>query len=132
MTLPGFSAETSLYKTTVPYRLVGASVQAGGAVPQQVHNSTSCGPCHLDAGACVQSCLICTPRFCIPHLRDCDPSACRPHCCPPGFHCCGDCLPGGCVPDPFGNGDGVCVPLGVACGDPASAGVLPDLSDLRQ
>jgi len=110
MTLPGFSAETSLYKTTVPYRLVGASVQAGGAVPQQVHNSTSCGPCHLDAGACVQSCLICTP----------------------GFHCCGDCLPGGCVPDPFGNGDGVCVPLGVACGDPASAGVLPDLSDLRQ
>jgi hypothetical protein len=35
MTLPGFSAETSLYKTGIHYRLTGRSVQAGGIVPQQ-------------------------------------------------------------------------------------------------
>jgi hypothetical protein len=33
MTLPGFNAETSLYKTSVHYRLMGALVQADGVIP---------------------------------------------------------------------------------------------------
>jgi hypothetical protein len=75
MTLPGFSAETSLYKTTVHYGLTGASVPSG--VMLQL----------------------------FPFGRDC---------CPPGFHCCGECSPSwGCVADPFL--DQGCVPLGVHC-----------------
>ena len=41
MALPGFNAATSLYKTSVHYRLMGASVQANGVVPQL------CGPCSV-------------------------------------------------------------------------------------
>ena len=87
MTLPGFNAETSLYKTSVHYRLMGASVQAGGIVPQQV--SVSCGPCYLDnTGACVQNCTICDGHLC--HylgIYSCDPRA-----CPPPHDRCAPCL----------------------------------------
>jgi hypothetical protein len=76
MALPGFSAETSLYKTNVHYRLTGALVQAGGVVPQRIF----CGACYLDdTGMCVQNCSICGPRLC--HFFGtfpCDPSACPP------------------------------------------------------
>ena|SRR5215469_6031708 len=34
MTLPGFSANASLYRTNVPYRSSGALVRADGLVPQ--------------------------------------------------------------------------------------------------
>ena len=99
MTLPGFNAETSLYKTSIHYRFMGALVQADGVIPQLF----SCGPCFTDAtGACLRNCT-----------EPCDPSACQPQCCRPGFHCCGDCLPGNCVPVPFSNQG--CVPLGVRC-----------------
>ena len=37
MTLPGFTAETSLYKTSLHYRLMGVLVRAGGVTFQQVH-----------------------------------------------------------------------------------------------
>ena len=54
MTLPGFSAETSLYQTTVHYRLTGASGQADGIVLQQLvfdpcrcrHRCCPTGVCH--------------------------------------------------------------------------------------
>jgi hypothetical protein len=36
MTMPGFNAETSLYKTSVNYRLTAALVQAGGLMLQQL------------------------------------------------------------------------------------------------
>jgi hypothetical protein len=115
MTLPGFNAETSLYKTTVHYRLMGALVQADGVTLQQF--PFGCGPCYLTAqGACVQDCAMCTPFplfHCFRYRAPCSPSACQPRCCPPGFHCCGDCLPGRCVPDPFS--DQGCVPLRVRC-----------------
>ena len=82
MALPGFNAATSLYKTSFHYRLMGASVQANGVVPQL------CGPCFLDnTGACVQDCTF---TFCVPFGRfghrcftytltePCNPSACPP------------------------------------------------------
>jgi len=71
MTLPGFRAETSLYKTSVHYRSVGALVQADRITPQQLASQwlpRPCGPCHLDAaGACVRNCTYCFgifPREC--------------------------------------------------------------------
>jgi hypothetical protein len=80
MTLPGFSAEISLYRTTVHYRLTGTSVEADGVVPQQVHTHTFCGPCYLDeTRACVQNCTTCLGHLCLPSLTfPCDPSACPP------------------------------------------------------
>ena len=114
MTLPGFNAETTLYKTSVHYRLTGAMVQADGIMPQLF---SFCGNCYLNAtGSCVKNCTFCEPfpPHCFTFAAPCNPSACQePHCCPPGFHCCGDCLPGRCVPDPF-SGQG-CAPLGVRC-----------------
>jgi hypothetical protein len=95
MTLPGFNAETSLYKTSVHYRLKGTSVQAGGIMPQL------CGPCFRDStGACVKNCTF-----------PCSPSACQDDCtiqCPQcnGFvgcarlACCCLCLGGSLGPDP--------------------------------
>jgi hypothetical protein len=97
MTLPGFNAETSLYSSSVHYRLIGASVQAGGVVPQQL----SCGPCLLDStGACVRNCIICTSigrlHLCHPFpTLVCDPSACPS---PPPVDCDqakADCRAGG-------------------------------------
>jgi len=60
MTLPGFNADASLYKTGVHYRLIGAlgqgGVQDGRVVPQQF---PPCGPCYLDkTGACVKTVLV--------------------------------------------------------------------------
>jgi hypothetical protein len=84
MTLPGFNAETSLYKTSVHYRLMGASVQADGVMPQQFINwGVSCGTCFLDSnGNCVR---ICGRRLCVTGepwpctwIAPCDPSACPP------------------------------------------------------
>lgn len=71
MTLPGFNAETSLYKTSVHYRLMEALVQADGVLPQ------FCGPCHYET-VCVQDCEFCTPRFgCSTFQELCDDRACR-------------------------------------------------------
>jgi hypothetical protein len=71
MTLPGFNAETSLYRTSVHYRLMGSSVHANGFMPQQAF--ARCGPCYRNwqinpnTGACVRDCtqnvLICPFGF---------------------------------------------------------------------
>jgi hypothetical protein len=65
MTLPGFSAETSLYETRVNYRSTGASVQADGVMLQQLHGQLHgppgiCGPCVYDnqRGYCVRQCTV--------------------------------------------------------------------------
>jgi hypothetical protein len=121
MTIPGFNAETSLYKTSVHYRLTGASVQADGVTPSQVSFPIrpfgSCGPCYRDiSGNCSRDCggcILFPTVSCYHWTEPCNPSACPPPCCPPGYHCCGECLPGRCVPDPF-SGQG-CVPPGVRC-----------------
>ena len=74
MTLPGFTAETSLYKTSLHYRLMGALVRAGGVTFQQVHIQqmfpfprpihfppfplVRCGSCYFDVnGQCSQDCF---------------------------------------------------------------------------
>jgi len=92
MTLPGFNAETSLYKTSIHYRFMDASVQADGVVLQQL---VFCGPCFRDAtGSCMKNCTFCfgLPRHCFTRTEPCDPSACPPfdpcgcrhRCCPSG------------------------------------------------
>jgi len=59
MALPGFNAETSFYRTSVHYRLMGGSVHANGVMLQQF---ARCGPCYRNwqinpnTGACVQDC----------------------------------------------------------------------------
>ena len=79
MTLPGFNAETSLYKTSAHYRLMGASMQADGVVPQQA----LCGWCHWDVtGSCLRNCRICYAVFpggivhCYSFIEPCNPSVC--------------------------------------------------------
>ena len=111
MTLPGFSAETSLYKTSVRYRLMGASAQADGVVLQQL---VFCGPCHLRPnGACVRDCRFCEPfpPHCFTFTYPCSPSACLDSCtldCPQCNRfvgcarsvCCCRCLGGFLVSEP--------------------------------
>lgn len=75
MTLPGFGAEASLYKTSVHYRLMGTSVQVSGVSPQTTFHG--CGPCHLDStGACVQLCEFCYRHSCFGLTYPCNPGAC--------------------------------------------------------
>jgi len=46
MAIPGFNAETALYKTSVDYRSHAVSLPLVGAVPQLVAPpATVCGPC---------------------------------------------------------------------------------------
>lgn len=84
MTLPGFNADASLYKTGVHYRLMGALVQGGvqdsRVMPQEFG---PCGPCYLEkTGACVHNCwhVVCFPTgdncFLRPFTEPCPPSAC--------------------------------------------------------
>jgi hypothetical protein len=59
MTLPGFNAETSLFKTSVHYRLMGPSIQTAGVMPQQFPLPHVCGPCEYVnriTGECAQTC----------------------------------------------------------------------------
>lgn len=87
MTLPGFAAETSLYRTSVRYWLIGATVQAAGVRQQLGHIFGGCGPCFLDIaggiGTCVRYCATCLvqpPGLCLVFAESCDPSACPLDC----------------------------------------------------
>ena len=111
MTLPGFNAETSLYKTSVQYRLTGASAQVDGVIPQLF---SFCGPCYLNtAEVCVRDCTFCEPLppHCFTFTYPCSPSACPDSCtiqCPQcnrfvgcaRLACCCRCLGGFLTPDP--------------------------------
>ena len=87
MTLPGFNAETSTYKSRVPYRLMGPSVWANGAMLQQIRLPGQvftffCAPCSPDdTGACVQNCTFCFGSSCSTFTEPCDPSTCPPPNC---------------------------------------------------
>jgi hypothetical protein len=52
MTIPGFTAETSLYKMSVHYRSIGTSGEAVGVRPQYIPlaHTTVCGPCQVEGG----------------------------------------------------------------------------------
>jgi hypothetical protein len=60
MTLPGFSANASLYRTNVPYRSSGALVRADGLVPQNGYGNIWYGK---EYWACVRDCgyRVCPP-----------------------------------------------------------------------
>jgi hypothetical protein len=83
MTLPRFNAETSLYKTSVHYRLMDASVQADGVMLQQFRLpgqpfTVFCDPCAPNnmgtcaEGACVQNCFFCVGNRCSPFTEQCN------------------------------------------------------------
>jgi hypothetical protein len=54
MTLPGFNAETSLYKTGIQYGSTRALVKASGVTPQQLPRHLFCRPtdCPCNYEAC--------------------------------------------------------------------------------
>jgi hypothetical protein len=74
MAIPGFTAETSLYKTTEHYKMAGAvGVLPGSAavMPQQCVNLGPCRAClsfrPFSPQACLTfSCLGLSRRFCLP------------------------------------------------------------------
>jgi hypothetical protein len=65
MTLPGFSAETSLYKTGIHYHLTGGSVQAGGIVPQLFLRPECRPPCPNVPGLDIVCCPCTIPPKCM-------------------------------------------------------------------
>jgi hypothetical protein len=100
MSLPGFGAQGSLYKTTGSYWMAGGFDHAQGIIPQTV----SCGPCFWQNNACVRECQVCIVHKCPPGtINSCDPGGCtttiqtcastqcppKPVCCPAG--CQGTC-----------------------------------------
>jgi hypothetical protein len=117
MALPGFSAETSMYTTSVHYRLMDASVQIDGVMLQQVSSQLnlvgSCGPCYTHTnGQCSRDCGRCVAHnACVYWTEPCNPLVCPPpnctarkdHCTEAGGNIV-DCHPlvGGCAscPDP--------------------------------
>jgi hypothetical protein len=89
MSMPGFSAEASLYKTSAYYRhLSNGSMQANKGVIQSAF-TRHCGNCYLDdTGACMQDCWTCidkpTGQICTePEPFPCrNPNGCSPQCGP--------------------------------------------------
>jgi len=118
MTLPGFSAETSLYETRAHYRSTRALVQADGVMLQQLHiPPPSCGPCVWDdtQRKCVSYCMSCFFGVCSYYT---DTTRCSITSCQiPTEGAGGSSCPRGCAPDPGGTGACVCGPYGVG-GDP--------------
>jgi hypothetical protein len=90
MSLPGFTAEASVYKTKVHYQMASALNQADGvSSPQFIFGrDCDCGPCGLSGGVCSMSCKC--PHGCIVGAPECtimefpcSPTACRPTPPPP-------------------------------------------------
>jgi hypothetical protein len=96
MILPGFSAETSLYKTGIPYRLMEASSRANGVTFQQIsHPAYRCGPCYTDInGQCKHDCGYCvlfSTVQCYHWTEECpciDPTVYGDGCPTPPYNCC--------------------------------------------
>jgi hypothetical protein len=63
MTLPGFNAETSLHRTSIHYRSMGALVQADGVTFERtsitIHPFKACGPCYYGFNGCSRDCGFC-------------------------------------------------------------------------
>ena len=73
MTLPGFNAETSLYKTSFDYRSHGTAVQLAGVAPQLVDPvGTVCGPCNRFGWQTCHNCFI-EPGRCFSWVQRCSP-----------------------------------------------------------
>lgn len=71
MTMPGFNAETALYRTSSYYRSLGTIVPLAGAVPQLVYPpATVCGPCNRPGYRVCHRCFI-EPAHCIYWIQQC-------------------------------------------------------------
>ena len=71
MTLPGFDAETSLYKTSVNYRSHGTALRLAGVVPQLVDPpGTHCLPCNRFGWQFCVNCFI-EPGRCFSWWQPC-------------------------------------------------------------
>jgi hypothetical protein len=71
MTLPGFNAETALYKASVDYRSHGSAAQPTGVMPQLVDPpGTVCGPCMGFGWQVCHNCRI-EPARCIFWVQQC-------------------------------------------------------------
>lgn len=122
---PGFTAETSIYKTGIYYHTVCTHGETGGiGVKADIVSAfrkpkLNCGPCYWDlygTGGCVQDCHppICPPTdpFCS-DKQDCATSACP--CRPVGIECTtsSDCCSGWCNDN--GVCDQPCLPVSAPC-----------------
>ena len=104
MRLPGFAAESTLYRTSVHYKTVLLRGQLPVALIGPFPN-VLCQPCSLDQSQCTQYCVHCpTPipdERCWAAFTPCAPSECCPSgqnpcyvsgkskfCCPPEQLCC--------------------------------------------
>ena len=95
MRLPGFGAQSSLYKTSGYYQMAGGFEHVDGITSQLIE----CGPCFWSDGKCVRNCTFCSR--CPPGVK---PNGCggcttttegcptNEHCPPPPPPCC----PAGC------------------------------------
>jgi hypothetical protein len=134
MRLPGFAAESTLYRTSVHYKTVLLPGQLPAALIGPFPN-VLCQPCSLDqSGQCTQYCVHCpTPipdERCWAAFTPCAPSECCPSgqnpcyvsgkikfCCPPEQLCCNPetnfcCPPRYSCCDPVNR---VCCPPGQEC-----------------
>jgi hypothetical protein len=74
MTQPGFSAETSLYKSRVDYRSGGTGDRPAGIVQQLVFaRGTTCSPCNRFGEQSCYNCYI-EPGTCYHWIQKCLPS----------------------------------------------------------
>jgi hypothetical protein len=86
ISLPGLTAEASLYKKASRFRIAGAFGRADDVLLQQLPLPVSgfrhCGPCYRDdTGACVKDCVICpgpVPDGCDDFTLPCKASQCPP------------------------------------------------------
>jgi hypothetical protein len=74
MTLPVFTADTSLYRTGVQYRSTGVFLQVGGVTPQQLPH-LFCRPtdCPCQKAACIRAGGIVVPSRQLPCYFTCEP-----------------------------------------------------------
>ena len=74
MAIPGFNAETALYKASVDYRSHAVSLPLLGALPQLVAPpATVCGPCNRGGAFAWRVCHRCSiePAHCLYWLQLC-------------------------------------------------------------
>jgi hypothetical protein len=123
MNVPGFTAESSLYRTSGRYQMTVGFALNGGVLRPQLCSLTCLGNC-LDnvcsglTGEAGTNCRRDCGRSCgcnFPPPIDCGANLnCGNHCCPPGSSCCDHpgCCPAGahCCNDGHG-----CCPNGQSC-----------------
>jgi hypothetical protein len=142
MTMPGFNAETSLYRTSVHYGSTQALVQATGVFPELVCRVTDCpclyNQCRKAGGTvepgpgppCFYTCEAKPGCTCQPGQECCNPFT--NFCCPAGETCCNPetkfCCPSGhtCCSNTHKD---ACCPPGLLCCDPANNGCADITTD---